>query len=92
LLFESLLIRDLRVLAQALDGEVYHYRDDYGVAVDLIVQLRDGRWGAIEIKLGPGQVESAAARGDGSLPRQPRLTPHTAPAAPPHSPPPRPAR
>jgi len=54
LLFESLVIRDLRVLAQALDGEVLHYRDDYGVEVDTIVQLRDGRWGAIEIKLGPG--------------------------------------
>ena len=56
LLFESLVIRDLRVLAQALDGELFHYRDDYGVEVDAIVQLRDGRWGAIEIKLGPGQV------------------------------------
>ena len=30
LLFESLVIRDLRVLAQALDGELFHYRDDYG--------------------------------------------------------------
>ena len=57
LLFESLVIRDLRVLAQALDGELFHYR----VEVDAIVQLRDGRWGAIEIKLGPGQVEAAAA-------------------------------
>jgi predicted AAA+ superfamily ATPase len=56
-LFESLVIRDLRVLAQALDGEVFHYRDNYGVEV----QLRDGRWGAIEIKLGEGQVEAAAA-------------------------------
>ena len=61
LLFESLVIRDLRVLAQALEGELFHYRDDYGIEVDAIVQLRDGRWGAIEIKLGPGQVEAAAA-------------------------------
>jgi predicted AAA+ superfamily ATPase len=61
LLFESLVIRDLRVLAQALDGEVFHYRDNYGVEVDAIVQRRDGRWGAIEIKLGQGQVEAAAA-------------------------------
>jgi len=61
LLFESLVIRNLRVLAQALDGEVLHYRDKYGVEVDAIVQLRDGRWGAIEIKLGEGQVEAAAA-------------------------------
>jgi len=48
-------------LAQQLDGAMFHYRDDYGVEVDAIVQLRDGRWGAIEIKLGPGQVEAAAA-------------------------------
>ena len=61
LLFESLVIRDLRVSSQPLDGEVLHYRDHYGVEVDAIVQLRDGRWGAIEIKLGEGQVEQAAA-------------------------------
>ncbi len=61
LLFESLVVRDLRVLAQALDGEVLHYRDNYGLELDAIVQLRNGRWGAIEIKLGQGQVEAAAA-------------------------------
>lgn len=60
-LFESLVIRDLRVLSQPLEGEVFHYRDDYGVEVDAIVQLIDGRWGAIEIKLGEGQVEQASA-------------------------------
>ena len=59
--FESLVIRDLRAYSQGLDGEVFHYRDDYGLEVDAIVQLRDGRWGAIEIKLGEGQVEPAAA-------------------------------
>ncbi len=52
LLFESLVIRDLRVLAQALEGEVFHYHDQHGVEVDAIVQLREGRWGAIEIKFG----------------------------------------
>jgi hypothetical protein len=46
-LFESLVVRDLGVLAQALDGEVFHYRDHYGLEVDAIVQLRDGRWGAL---------------------------------------------
>ena len=60
-LFESLVIRDLRVLSQPLEGEVLHYRDDYGVEADAIVQLRDGRWGAIEIKLGERQVDEAAA-------------------------------
>ena len=60
-LFESLVVRDLRVLSQPLEGEVLHYRDDYGVEVDAIVQLHDGRWGAIEIKLGESQVDAAAA-------------------------------
>jgi predicted AAA+ superfamily ATPase len=61
LLFESLVIRDLRVLSQPLDGEVFHYRDHYGLEVDAIVQLLDGRWGAFEIKLGEAQVEQAAS-------------------------------
>ncbi len=49
------MVRGLRVLSHALDGEVFHYRDNDGREVDAIVQLRDGRWGAIESKLGPGQ-------------------------------------
>lgn len=59
-LFESLVIRDLRVLAQPLDGSVLHYRDNYGVEVDAVVQLADGRWGAFEIKLGAGLVDEGA--------------------------------
>jgi predicted AAA+ superfamily ATPase len=61
LLFESLVVRDLRVLSQPLDGRVLHYRDNYGVEVDAIVQLADGRWGAFEVKLGSGEVDAAAA-------------------------------
>lgn len=61
LLFESLVIRDLRVFAQPLDGTVLHYRDNYGVEADAVVQLADGRWGAFEIKLGAGLVDEGAA-------------------------------
>jgi uncharacterized protein len=60
LLFESLVIRDLRVFAQLLDGQVFHYRDSNGLEVDAIVQLADGRWGAFEIKLGVGSIDPAA--------------------------------
>lgn len=60
LLFESLVIRDLRVLSQPLGGEVMHYRDHYGTEVDAVVQLADGRWGAFEIKLGQGMVDDGA--------------------------------
>jgi len=60
LLFESLCIRDLRIYADSIDGDVYHYRDAKGVEVDAVIQLRDGNWGAIEIKLGSGDIENAA--------------------------------
>ena len=52
LIFETLCVRDLRVFAQALDGEVYHYRDKTGLECDAVVHLRNGSYGLIEIKLG----------------------------------------
>jgi predicted AAA+ superfamily ATPase len=61
LLFESLVVRDLRVFSQSIDGEMFHYRDKGGQAVDAIVQLRDGRWAAFEIKLGVGLIDQGAA-------------------------------
>ena len=60
LLFEALCIRDLRVYADSLGGNVYHYRDAKGVEVDAIVQLNDGRWGAVEVKMGAGDIKAAA--------------------------------
>jgi len=59
LLFESLCIRDLRVYAQSIDGEVFHYRDKSGLEADAIVHLKDGRWGAIEVKMGAKEIEKA---------------------------------
>jgi len=59
-LFEALCARDIRVYAQHNDGEVFHFRDKMGLEADLLVQLRDGRWGAIEVKLGNKQIEEAA--------------------------------
>jgi predicted AAA+ superfamily ATPase len=60
-LFEAMCARDVRVYAQRNDGEVFHYRDKSELEVDMVVQLRDGRWGAIEVKLGQRQIEEAAA-------------------------------
>jgi hypothetical protein len=60
-LFESLVVRDLRVYAQPLHGEVAHYRDQSGLEVGAIVDTGD-RWAAFEIKLGVGQVDDAAER------------------------------
>lgn len=61
LLFESLCIRDLRVLSQPLGGTVYHYRDENGLEVDAIVELNDGRWAAFEVKLGGSKNIDMAA-------------------------------
>lgn len=52
LLFETLCIRDLRVFASALDGQIYHFRDKYGLECDAVVHLRNGKFGLVEIKLG----------------------------------------
>lgn len=51
-LFETLCIRDLRVFADALNGEVYHYRDKDGQECDAVIHLRNGKYGLVEIKLG----------------------------------------
>ena len=59
-LFESLCTRDIRVYAQANDGDVFHYRDKTGLEADMIISLHDGRWAAVEVKLGNRQIEEAA--------------------------------
>ena len=60
-LFESFVTHELRVYAQANDAKVYYYRDVSNLEVDAIVQKYNGDWIACEIKLGTGQIESAAA-------------------------------
>ncbi|MDR0865635.1 MAG: DUF4143 domain-containing protein [Candidatus Symbiothrix sp.] len=59
-LFESLCTRDMRIYAQANDGDVFHYRDKSGLEADMIVRLHDGRWAAVEVKLGNKQIDEAA--------------------------------
>jgi predicted AAA+ superfamily ATPase len=60
-LFESLCTRDLRIYAQAVDGGVFHYRDKSELESDIVIKLHDGRWAAVEVKLGMKQIEEAAA-------------------------------
>jgi hypothetical protein len=60
-LFESMVVRDVRVLSAPLGGVVSHYRDSNGVEADLVLQLPDGTWGAFEVKLGPERIDEAAA-------------------------------
>lgn len=60
-LFESLCTRDLRVYAQANDGVIFHYRDKTELECDLVIKLHNGRWAAVEVKLGMKQIDEAAA-------------------------------
>lgn len=58
LLFENMCIRDLRIYAEALDGNIYHYRDKSGLECDAVIHLRNGTYGLIEIKLGGDRLIS----------------------------------
>ena len=60
-IFESLCTRDLRVYMTPLGGEVTHYHDNSDLEVDLILEMPDGRWGAVEVKLSEAGIESGAA-------------------------------
>ncbi|MFV2070578.1 MAG: ATP-binding protein [Pirellulales bacterium] len=59
-LFESLVVRDLRVYSQASDAQVLHYKDNTDLEVDAVVEAADGRWAAFEVKLGAGATDAAA--------------------------------
>ena len=61
-LFETLVIRDLRVFADSLNGEVYHYRDKDGQECDAVIHLRSGEYGLIEIKLGGERLIEEGAK------------------------------
>ncbi len=60
LFFESLCERDLRVYSESLGGRLNHYLDKNNLEVDAIIHLPDGKWGAVEIKLGGNQIDEAA--------------------------------
>ncbi|GHV79903.1 ATPase [Spirochaetia bacterium] len=59
-LFEGLCLRDILVYAESVGASVYHYRDESDLEADVILELADGRWAALEIKLGAHQTDTAA--------------------------------
>ena len=60
-LFEALVIRDLRIYAEIHGGKVFHYKHfDTNQELDAVVELQDGRWIAVEVKLGANQIDEAA--------------------------------
>lgn len=60
LLFESMALRDLRVYTQSLDARVCYYGDDSNLEADAIIEGLDGRWAAVEVKLGGGRAVASA--------------------------------
>ncbi|MDR1404707.1 MAG: DUF4143 domain-containing protein [Candidatus Methanoplasma sp.] len=61
LLFESMCYRDLKVYSSAMGGDVLYYRDNTDLEIDAVIDLPDGRWGAVEVKLGETDFDKAAA-------------------------------
>ena len=59
-MFEALCERDIRIYAESFGAEVFHYQDYSNREIDTVVELKDGRWCAFEIKLGAKQIDSAA--------------------------------
>lgn len=61
LFFEDLAVRDLKIYSSYLGGDVKHYRDNSGLECDAVIHLNNGKWGAIEIKLGGEKLIDEAA-------------------------------
>ncbi len=59
-LFEGMVERDLSIYAQAINGKLFHYQDYKGNEIDAVIELEDGNWCAIEIKLGLSKAEEGA--------------------------------
>jgi uncharacterized protein len=62
LFFEALVIRDLRIYTEVIGGEVYRYKDKSGLEIDAIIQLDNGRWGAVQVKMGSHLFDDAAEK------------------------------
>lgn len=59
-LFESLCEHDLQLYSEYHECKFFHYRDGRNREIDAVIESPDGSWTAVEIKLGPGQIDSAA--------------------------------
>lgn len=59
-LFEALCERDLKIYAESFGAQLFHYQDYENKEIDAVIELKDGRWCAFEIKLGANQIEKAA--------------------------------
>ncbi len=61
-LFEALVERDLKIYADSFNAKCYHYQDYKNREIDSIIELEDGTWIAIEVKLGANKIEEASKK------------------------------
>lgn len=61
-LFKNLVARDLLVYSQKLGGKLYYYSDRYGLDVDLVLELNDGRYALINVELGSFDIDASSKR------------------------------
>jgi len=59
-LFESLVMRDLRIYSSEHGGRISYYHDRYGLEADAVLHLEDGRYALIEVKLGQNEIDEGA--------------------------------
>lgn len=60
-IFENLCVRDLRVYAESINGNLYHYKDSSSLECDAVIHLRNGSYGLVEIKLGGDKLVEEGA-------------------------------
>jgi len=59
-IFEQMCVRDLRAYTMDFDSHISYYRDRYGLEVDLVLHIADGRYALIECKLGSNEIDEGA--------------------------------
>ena len=62
LFFEDMAVRDLTIYSNYLGAKVKHYRDSSGLECDAIIHFENGKWGAVEIKLGGEKLIEEGAK------------------------------
>lgn len=59
-LFEALVEHDLKIYANSFGAKLFHYQDYRNREIDAVIELDDGSWCGVEIKLGANQIDEAA--------------------------------
>lgn len=61
-LFESLVVRDLKIYCESINANVYHYRDKLDREADAAIVFEDDSWALVEVKLSNADEIRAASK------------------------------